>query len=199
MGADFLRRVRRPASASGCLVEGAGLSSSAAPDSCYSGSDGEALRSARRDRSASSCRMPAAAIIAALSVDRSRLGMNTGISRAAPRALRPRAAAAHSPTRRRRCRSARAVPARRGERALDQRVDHVALEAGGDVADLGVGRRSTPSAACRCRTCRSTAVLRPLKLKSKRPSRSGALRSGCVRRVAGSGSRERRPAPPADR
>ena len=44
---------------------------------------------------------------------------------------------------------------------------------------------SPPSAACRARTWRSTAVLRPEKLKSNRPSRSGALRSGLVSRVPG--------------
>ena len=48
------------------------------------------------------------------------------------------------------------------------------------------GSSVTPSAACRSRTWRRTAVFRPLKLKSNRYSRAGAFRSGCVSRVDGS-------------
>ena len=44
---------------------------------------------------------------------------------------------------------------------------------------------SAPSAFARVHV-RSTAVLRPLKLKSRSPFSSGALRSACVRRVPGS-------------
>ena len=102
--------------------------------------------------------------------------------------------------------AARAEPARRLERAIEQRVDDDALEAGADVGDLrrrqrGAGAVRVRGAAAadrspvRSRTSRSTAVFSPLKLKSTRRATSGgstpspvgrgALRSACVSRAAG--------------
>ena len=100
--------------------------------------------------------------------------------------------------------AARAVPPRRVEQPIEQRLDDDALEAGADVArspDRGSGSSSPrPSAARRAVTCRSTAVFSPLKLKS-RPARQLAAR--CDRRgsaaSSGNGSRGRCPRAPAGR
>ena len=70
----------------------------------------------------------------------------------------------------------RAVAACGGERALDQRRDDHALEAGADVGDLAVRERRALFAPGV--TWRSTAVFRPLKLKSRSPFSCGRIAIG---------------------
>ena len=82
--------------------------------------------------------------------------------------------------------AARAEPARRLERPIEQRLDDDALEAGADVGDRPAAAADAGARpAVRSCTCRSTAVFRPLKLKSIRRSTAAAAdRRRRARRVA---------------
>src|SRR4051812_31612329 len=148
----------------------------------HSASAGSALRSAGASTPALSLRSPAAAIIAALSVESARLGRNVGISRCWPwcrRSARSRLFAdtpPETPMLFARCRRA----------ASNARSMSVVTTVRWKLAQMSAISRSVsgpPPAFSRSRTSLSTAVLRPLKLKSRSPLRWGALRSACVSRV----------------
>ena len=118
--------------------------------------------------------------------------MKTGSPSAAPRAVassRSRLLADTPPAMPdRRAPRARA-PRRTGDRAASRRPRAESWRTGPPRRAAAADRRATrPSSARRCCRCRTTDVLSPLKLKSLRPGRCGALRSACVSRVRGSGT-----------
>ena len=114
-----------------------------------------------------------------------------------PGARAPRRAPGHPPAagcwprRRRRCRRCarqHSAPRRTAGRAASRRRRAGSWRRCRRSPRSGSGASADrPSDSRRVVTCRSTDVFSPLKLKSRRPGRCGALRSACVSRVFGNG------------
>ena len=129
-------------------------------------------------------RRPAAAIIAALSVDSARLGRNVGISRRSAALVELGAQAAVGRHAAGDADALRLIAPGRVEQSIDQRRRR--RRAGSWRTMSAISSCDSGRRRMRSRTWRSTAVFRPLKLKSRSPFSSGAFRSACVSRVVGS-------------